>query len=165
MKTLKTIIYITLILTFTACKEKVDIKKEFKQIENSESKKKSKPTLEKEVNEISDTDFDTFLKRFNKDSIFQKSRINFPMTVKELEYENYEIIEKIINLDNYNIIDLTIDKSSETREYDQYSQKTLIKENKAIIEIRGIDNGINCEYEFEKKNEKWKLVTWRNLSM
>ena len=36
---------------------------------------------------LKEENFEIFLEKFNKDSIFQMSRIDFPMRVKELDYE------------------------------------------------------------------------------
>ncbi|GAA4239224.1 hypothetical protein GCM10022291_32720 [Postechiella marina] len=169
MKTTKLIIYITLILTLTNCKNetKVEIKTKPEQTKIIDStlnvkaiNKQAKINIPKNV----DSEFEIFIKIFNTDSIFQISRVKFPLNSTEINYDNYETIEKTINLDNYEIIDLTIDPTSETKEYDKYTQKTILTESKAIIEFRGIDNGINCEYEFEKIEGKWNLTSWKNLS-
>jgi len=57
-----------------------------------------------------DSDFKLFLDFFNKDSIFQISRVKFPVKATEINYDDYETVEKVINLDNYKIIDLTNEK-------------------------------------------------------
>ncbi|WP_179009058.1 DUF4348 domain-containing protein [Winogradskyella forsetii] len=167
--TLKLIILGTLISTFVCCKQnnKTEKEAELNKISDSTLLNQTNSelkTIKSSIPENIDSEFKIFLEYFNKDSIFQISRVNFPIKSKQINYENYGTIEKITDIDNYEIIDLTIDPSSETKEYDKYTQKTILKEFKAVIEIRGIDNGINCDYEFEKINGKWKLTTWSNLS-
>jgi len=169
MNTLKLIILGTLISTFVCCKQNDKMEKESELNKISDStllnKASSEPKkIKSSIPENIDSEFEIFLELFNRDSVFQISRVNFPIKSKEINYDNYETFEKTINISNYEIIDLTIDPSSEKKEYDKYTQKTILKELKAIIEIRGIDNGINCDYEFEKINGEWKLTTWRNLS-
>ena len=165
MKNIKTIIYLILISSFIHCKKSDHKELEQKQITDSISTKQSISTeIEKKVPENIDSEFDIFINSFNKDSTFQMSRIQFPITIKEVDDENYEIVEKIINLEDYEIIDLTYDESILEQEFNKYTQKTIIEGNKVTVEILGIDNGINCKYQFEKINGKWILITWSNLS-
>lgn len=82
------------------------------------------------------------------------SRIDFPMRVQELDYENdLELIEKTIQKKDYKKLDFTIQKNVE------YSQKTILKGDEAVIEIRGINNGIYSDIIFKKQAGKWKLKT------
>lgn len=112
-----------------------------------------------------DDNFNIFLKYFSKDSIFQISRVNFPLKVKELDSdENFETIEKNIDISEYKKINLNYSNENLTKETDKYSQNIKIGTDKAVIEIRGIDNGIHTDIVFEKKKGKWKLITWIDSS-
>jgi hypothetical protein len=108
-----------------------------------------------------DEDFNTFLKFFNKDSVFQVSRVKFPLEITELETDNFESIKRIIKSNNYRMVQLIDNKDAKTA---AYSLVTNVKNNKVIIEIKGIDNGIYNEFEFEKINGKWMLITWNDQS-
>lgn len=101
-------------------------------------------------------DFSTFLKKFNEDKNFQLSRVKFPFTAKSLD-DNFEDIDVTITQKNYRILKLE-DKGKE------FKQKTILKHNKAVIEQRGIDNGIYTDYIFELKDNKWFLKTWIDQS-
>jgi hypothetical protein len=105
-------------------------------------------------------DFDTFLQRFNTDSVFQISRVLFPMTI-QLNDENYELTEEIIAKKDYHIIDFTYDDNSPNKEFQQTVNLTG---DKAVIELRGIENGIMADYYFERKNGSWYLVTVTDAS-
>lgn len=71
---------------------------------------------------LEEESFEIFLEKFNKDSIFQLSRINFPLRVQELDYENdLELIEKRIQKKDYKKLNFTIQNNVE------YSQKNNFK--------------------------------------
>ena len=116
---------VVLILLFNSCKENDRIKEDVNTSENI------------------DEDFNIFLEKFNRDSIFQISRINFPLKVIERNDDNLlEETEKTIELKEYEKIDLSYPKDILTREFDRYRQNIKLSDKKATIEIRGIDNGI-----------------------
>lgn len=108
-----------------------------------------------------DSKFEKFIEYFNKDSLFQASRIDFPLRVKASD-EDKEI-ETIITRPDFRMLHFG-DKSAKTREYDKYVEIIKVSGNKAVIETRGIDNGIFIDIYFEKKDGKWKLLTWVDSS-
>ncbi|WP_147676097.1 DUF4348 domain-containing protein [Algibacter pacificus] len=108
-----------------------------------------------------DNNFKDFLKLFNKDSLFQISRVKFPMTVEFADSEkNYEYSKEEINLKDYHKLHLIEDGTSNP-EYERFIE---INDNKGTVEFRGIENGISSEYIFEKINGKWTLITWVDAS-
>jgi hypothetical protein len=118
---------------------------------------------QKQSNESSiDKTFESFLSKFNNDSIFQINRIKFPLPIIETESENFTEVHSKIERENYRKIDLTFDKADQKRE--GYTQNVKLSKNKATIEIRGIENGIMADYYFEKENGKWTLVGWNDSS-
>ncbi|MFM9948680.1 MAG: DUF4348 domain-containing protein [Saprospiraceae bacterium] len=110
-----------------------------------------------------DANFETFLSYFNKDSVFQISRIDFPFKIKEND-SDYKPVERIIQKSEWRKIDFSYDESSANTEFDRYEQKNVVDGDKAVIEVRGIENGIMVDVYFEKKNGKWKLLTWVDSS-
>ncbi|MCV9933784.1 DUF4348 domain-containing protein [Flavobacterium sp. LS1R47] len=117
---------------------------------------------EKEPEDASDKtnqeDFNHFFRLFNHDAVFQISRVNFPLKVK-INNDDLELVDYIIPKEKYTSIDL--DKKPEER---GYKQQLILKKDKAVIQQRGIDNGIFIDYFFEKKDGKWQLVTWVDIS-
>lgn len=112
-----------------------------------------------------DEDFETFLKYFNSDSIFQINRVDFPLKISESDWKNhYELADKIIVLKNYRTWDFTYEESFKTRETSAYSQEIKVENNEAKILRRGIDNGWYVDYIFKKKDGKWRLITWIDQS-
>ena len=115
-------------------------------------------------NDPNDESFDAFFRRFNKDSVFQMSRINFPLTVEEFDMDALQPKKITIQRADYHIIDLSYHKSFSERELDKYSQEVKVKGDKATIEIRGIDNGIHNDVFFEKVNGQWTLISYTDSS-
>lgn len=148
MKKIAVIKYIFLLLLVISCKKENTQLETKKAIEN------------KDFNNL-DEDFNAFLLKFNQDSIFQMSRINFPLKVKEADSDNdYKTIERVINKKDFAKLDFTLPKDAQTREFDKFTQKIKLTKNNATIEVRGIDNGIHSDVIFEKVNGKWNLKTW-----
>jgi hypothetical protein len=110
-----------------------------------------------------DEDFKVFIQKFSQDSIFQVSRTDFPLTVTELNQE-YESTEKKIKKDEYKMIHILYNDSFKKQQIEDYTQEIKLENNKATIEIRGIENGIMTDIYFEKRNGKWKLKGWCDLS-
>lgn len=100
--------------------------------------------------------FNSFLKKFNEDKNFQLSRVKFPITIKTID-DYLQDINVTITQKDYRILKLD-DKDMEFR------QKIILKQNKAVIEQRGIDTGIYADYIFELKDNKWFLKTWIDQS-
>lgn len=157
MKTHQFYLYIVAILILFGCKPETKKTEPEKHLE----KEKTQIQIPKNI----DDDFKIFLDYFSKDSVFQVSRVNFPLIVTEIDDENMlEAKEKIIQKNEYTTINFEYPKDALTREFDRYTQNYKIKENKATIEIRGIDNGICSDFFFEKINEKWMLKSWNDSS-
>ena len=106
-------------------------------------------------------DFNDFLEKFSKDSIFQLSRIDFPLRVSELN-DDYQVIETLVQKEDYLIFDFSINNVGPVKKTDNYFQKVIVNEKDAKLEIRGIDNGIYLDIFFERIEGKWKLKTWKD---
>jgi hypothetical protein len=118
---------------------------------------------ENQNSEKIDEDFQVFVEKFSRDSLFQISRVKFPLAVTELDNE-YESVEKKVEKYNYRKIDLRYDNSCANRELSKYIEKIKLEKNKATIEIRGIENGIMTDFYFEKRDGKWRLIGWDDSS-
>ena len=148
-----------LTLTIMGCKNESQKTRIEKPIE---SKKK---LTEIQIPKNIDENFKTFLDNFSKDSVFQISRVIFPLKVTELDYNNeLESIVRIIQKKEYTKLDFEYPKDALTREFDRYTQNIKTKGDKAVVEIRGVDNGIYSDFYFEKINGKWHLKSWNDSS-
>jgi hypothetical protein len=105
--------------------------------------------------------FDQFIHRFSTQETFQLERTKFPVCVinPDAEREGMTPVEETIGRYEWELLDLTYDSAYLTRPYDQYSQSVRYAKDTAVVEIRGINNGIYADYYFTMINEKWYLVT------
>lgn len=107
-----------------------------------------------------DSEFNLFLEFFSSDSTFQISRVNFPLKVKHLDIENGILKNRIIEPTDY-YLKRFLPFNNKNQDY---TQEIDIKNDKVIIFIRGIENGLVVDYEFDKIHGKWKLITWTDQS-
>jgi len=157
MKTSRIFLLFILAFTFVECKPEIGKAEDKNQTENKDSEFK--------IPENVDDNFKVFLRYFSKDSVFQVSRINFPLKVMEVDENNMmETIERTVEKKEYTKLDFEYPKDALTREFDRYTQKIKAKGNNVTIEIRGVDNGICTDVYFEKVNGKWFLKSWNDTS-
>jgi hypothetical protein len=139
-----------LILCFLACNTD-RAKKETSQLDNSKSVKRFDP---KNI----DTDFNSFLIAYSTDSAFQIERTKFPLYIKQYDVINDKDTIFYRQRSEFKMMDFR--QKTSQGSYDEWKQQVVLDEvgHKATIEIRGIENGIMVNYEFEKINNKWVLV-------
>ena len=111
-----------------------------------------------------DESFETFFDAFNKDSLFQISRIDFPVKIDLGDLEEDASTFTEIDKGSWTHLDLHYEDSCATREIDKYTQEIIKTRDTVRIEIRGIDNGIFINFIFIKKQNQWKLAAWEDFS-
>jgi len=106
-------------------------------------------------------EFDQFIQKFSTEESFQFERIKFPISViiPDTGHEGMAPMHEYIGKYDWEMLDLTYDSTYLTRPYDQYYQVVRFENDTAVVEIRGIDNGIYADYYFSLINNKWYLVT------
>lgn len=114
-----------------------------------------------EVAEIEIEDFSVFVEKFSQEESFQLQRIKFPISVivPDAGNEGMAQVKELIGRYEWEQLDLTYDSTFLTRPFDQYYQVVRFSNDTAVVEIRGIDNGIYADYYFELIDRKWYLVT------
>lgn len=108
--------------------------------------------------------FEVFFEKFKLDSVFQLERVSFPFLSESLDTDSDKYIVSHVQKDNWTFADFNYDGSIATRGLDAYTQEAKVKRDKAVIEIRGIDNGIWLDYTFEKHDDKWLLISEKDSS-
>lgn len=105
-----------------------------------------------------DNDFSAFIELFSKDTTFQRNRTKFPLQIKQYVpgYDKDTII--YVQESAFEMMDFRKKKSDSV--YDEWKQEIVLdkSQEKATIEIRGIDNGIIVDYYFEKIDGRWVFV-------
>jgi len=103
--------------------------------------------------------FEAFLYQFSTDSVFRNGHIKFPLKYGYLDddYEkstNYYTEENVPQYDFFNSSNLMF-----------FHSREIGNEKQILIFLRGIDNGINSYYYFEKFNDTWRLIKDNDYSM
>lgn len=111
-------------------------------------------------------DFNSFLEDFNHKPTFQRQRILFPIEATLLDPSDYgmQTIKENIDYQDWLLLDFTYDSTYLTRQMDKYKQRIVIYNDSALIEQRGVDNGIFANYLFTKKEGKWFLKSFIDVS-
>ncbi|MFK8005764.1 MAG: DUF4348 domain-containing protein [Saprospiraceae bacterium] len=101
--------------------------------------------------------FESFIEKFSLDSLFQESRVVFPLKKKYLK-KNLMEAEELVEAKNWwrVILEAT----------DKYSMRYFEnkKVNQGVVEFRGMENRISLTYIFELKDGEWFLVEMEDLS-
>lgn len=115
-----------------------------------------------------DTSFQIFFNEFTTDSVFQREHVQFPFLREWSDTDNDTGPDKFnreyVQKETWKFYNFYYDKSFATRGLDAYTQKTKVESDYAVIEIRGVDNGIWIDYNFEKKSNKWMLISEKDSS-
>jgi hypothetical protein len=109
---------------------------------------------------LEDEDFYVFLDKFSIEDIFQLSRIKFPLSAILPDYEDEGRAPKkeFIGKHEWETLDLSYDSTFTTRPFDRYYQTVHFFNDTALVELRGINNGIYGDYYFKIIDGKWYLV-------
>lgn len=111
-------------------------------------------------------DFYVFLDKFSNEESFQLNRIKFPIAVvvPDTGHQGMAPMEETVGKYEWEMLDLTYDSTYATREYDTYYQTVRFTGDTAVVEIRGINNGIYADYYFKMIDAEWYLVTLKEAS-
>lgn len=120
----------------------------------------------KNVETTEGEDFVSFLESFSHMPTFQRQRVLFPLEATVLDPGGYEMkaVKETINYEDWFLLDFSYDSSFRTRQMDRYEQDVRMYNDSALIELRGIDNGIYANYLFIKSDGKWFLKTFTDVS-
>jgi len=91
------------------------------------------------------------------DSLFQESRIVFPLKKRYLN-ENLKEVEKLVEKADWWRVILEATDNYSMRYFENK------KVNQGVVEFRGIEKGGNITYIFELKAGEWFLVEMMDLS-
>ncbi|MCS3798877.1 DUF4348 domain-containing protein [Niastella sp. OAS944] len=118
---------------------------------SEESKKPEQPTAQ--TNHAQAESFDSFFEKFSSDSVFQKSRIKFPLTSQVYDIDSEKEVTSTTDASEwafFNIKQLKQDK--------KYIFKTSSEKEQYIINVKMEDTGIYVDYIFDRQSGKWTLV-------
>lgn len=109
-------------------------------------------------NKIENENFDVFIKRFSNDSVFQKSRIIFPLKAETYDVETFTYNNEYETLENWRF----------ERLFNHSNPKIInnIKtvKNQKIFLYQTEDTGIHIEYFFKLTKNRWVLYLIKDSS-
>lgn len=106
-----------------------------------------------------DSSFKDFFMKFSRDSLFQISRIQFPLKYSYFEEYNDSLMVERIEIKDWNYIDFEDDSMAYKNNEDAYQIRFIEKGRDSVEYLRkGIDNGINMSYTFKRIVSQWFLV-------
>ena len=106
-----------------------------------------------------DSSFQAFFLQFSGDSLFQISRIQFPLKYSYFEGYSDSLMVERIEVNDWNYIDFKDDSLAYKNIEDAYQIHFIEKGQDRVEYLRkGIDNGINMNYAFKRIVSQWFLV-------
>lgn len=100
-------------------------------------------------------DFNAFFQKFKNDSLFQKQRIDNPLTVVIYEEDVEEVTKQQVKYVSFNQKDWDMKISIETEK---------ISKDTVNVILEGIDTGVRIEHMFVNRNIEWHLFQIKNYS-
>ena len=148
MKFVKQTITILVVFVFVSCKQNNEKPNLNSQTENKILKSKIEET----------ENFEEFNKKFHSDSLFQVSRVDFPIEGKHIHgFERYNWTKK-----NWEFLTITVSEKTEFGEYEH----SLVKTDSLITERFWIpDSGFEVERQFKLINNKWFLIYFNDINL
>jgi hypothetical protein len=108
-------------------------------------------------------DFNTFYQKFFGDSIYQNSRILFPLTWHQ-ESPIVETKDSVIEKSKWVYSDFGFYKNHfNVRVYDNF-QKKFRPTDKMLVSFEGVECGINYNFYFKRIKGKWFLIKINDYS-
>ncbi|WP_338840146.1 hypothetical protein [Flavobacterium ginsenosidimutans] len=149
MKSCKTFIFSAFCIFFLSCNKN--------KIEESKPDSQTKNSIESKKKEIAES-FDEFNKRFHSDSIFQVSRVDFPIEGKHVSgFEQYNWSRK-----NWQFQAVPVAEKTEIGEYEH----SLVKTDTLVTEKFWIPNsGFEVERQFKLIKNKWFLIYYSDINL
>jgi len=104
-------------------------------------------------------DFNVFFNRFNADSVFQYSRIVFPLKLIIPDQEDDNSITKLLSRKEYKYFDLTKYENEKS-----IIKKTRLSSAKIKVHYSVEETGIGLDYYFINKKGLWWLIFFEDYS-
>jgi hypothetical protein len=99
-------------------------------------------------------DFDSFFKKFQVDSVFQKSRIDFPLKFTISGDDGESDLIRFVPKKDLKFFGLFIANQDKG-----VKKKLQVSPNKVKIQFQIQDTGFEKDFNFENNNAKWRLVS------
>ena len=95
--------------------------------------------------------FDIFFEKFSSDSLFQRSRIKFPLSIETYDIDVDSNIKSTINAGKWEFFNI---KGLDSN----YIITPGKEKDQNIINLQKKETGISVDYIFQKRGDKWIMV-------
>lgn len=129
------------------------------QNKNFTSTKHTTSTSNKRDSALQQEDFTEFFKKFDSDSVFQRTRIKFPLKIVDMDETGEKQIESYISAKEISHIGI-----GSLKEPNMILKKKQVAMDKFEIQFTTDDTGYEVNYFFERRLGKWFLISVRDLS-
>ncbi len=145
--------FVITIVFFFACKKTLET--------NGSKSKVDTISLEAKTKETIDVNFDSFISKFIKDKKFRATRLSNPLYL-------YQLDDSEINSENFIKIKIGIEEI--LLEQKDWKEKIIlshekVKQDTTITHLEGDETGLQMQYMFIKKDNKWYLDRITDYSM
>jgi hypothetical protein len=94
--------------------------------------------------------FEVFFEKFSSDSVFQKSRIKFPLPAETYDIDKGSYLKSATNAAEWSFFNI--------KELDRKILTTSKEKDQNTVNIQIEDTGVSVDYIFRKQGNKWKLT-------
>lgn len=122
----------------------------------------TKIDVKKEPVSADKEDFYAFLSKFCSDSTFQKKHIKFPVDMTFLD-EDFNEINEQGNVEDWSYTNFYYNSDSISTLYYDFN-RSLENTDTRILEINGVENGVNAQLTFKRIRNNWKLIRFEDYS-
>jgi hypothetical protein len=115
-------------------------------------------TLSFKATQNCNTEFNYFFERFSRDSMFQKSRVKYPLRWSYYS-GNYDKLQvEMINHQEFSYFDFENDVNAKGKKQGAFEVGMSISKDKVVYQRTGIDTGLLMSFQFKLINGCWFLV-------
>lgn len=97
--------------------------------------------------------FDNFFEKFSADSVFQKSRIKFPLVSQTYDIDSDKDVMSTVEATKWEFFNI-----KQLKQEKRYIFKISREKEQYIVNVTMEDTGVYVDYIFEQQSGKWTLT-------
>jgi len=126
---------------------------------NTKDKTEKKEDIKTQSFDSCNETFDEFFERFSRDSLYQKSRVKYPLKWTYYEsLENSKLTIEMRNHASYRFFSFIKDAEASKKIYGAFEVIKLKQRDTIIYQRKGLDNGLLINFKFKLVDDCWFMV-------